>query len=561
MNSLRNLYAEKALCQIPRLLSSEDRNRFSPSHGCMNREYWLCRATDFPSAIAQFGVHALALAYAHDMPGNIYYKQPKVLEWALAGVDYWTRIQHRDGSFDEFYPNERGWAGPTGFLLYAMCDTYRLLENRFPADLKERFLKSAHRAALFLGKTDESGVLANHHAMAVLPMYEAYTLIGDGAIEAAFKNKLDIFFRHCHEEGWCLEYDGADPGYLSATVSFIAKLRKRYEDERFMPFLKKGVEFSSYFVYPNGHYGGTIGSRQTLHFYPHGYELLAGEIPLAGAIADRMLRGLADGALVPPEIQGERYFVYRIPEFLLSYLDFGQRAEPLPPLPYEREPFRRYFPGARMMARKERHSYTVVNESKGGVVKHFQMLDGKIRVNNCGSIGRLKNGLVFTSQWIDSAHTTEEIENGITIKGRCHKVPSNLFTPWKFILFRLLVLLGGWRDNLAYYLKGNIREMLMTGNKSIPVTFERTIRWFDQEIEISTRIRLEEKIVVTALQVGDEFPARYVPQSRYFQPQELELRSCVLDRPDLERLNRNGTLCVIERFSTGDRESSFSVMD
>nr|HQH71433.1 hypothetical protein [bacterium] len=76
MSSLRDVYAEKALCQIPRLLSSQDRNRFSPTHGCMNREYWLCRATDFPSSIAQFGTHALALAYAHAMPGNPYHGHP-----------------------------------------------------------------------------------------------------------------------------------------------------------------------------------------------------------------------------------------------------------------------------------------------------------------------------------------------------------------------------------------------------------------------------------------------------------------------------------------------------
>ncbi len=561
MASLRNVYAEKALTQIPRLLSAQDRNRFSPSYGCMNREFWLCRTTDFPSSIAQFGVHALALAYAHDMPGNVYYKQQKILDWALAGVDYWTRIQHRDGSFDEFYPNERGWAGPTGFLLYAMCDTYRLLEDRFPAALKERFLKAAHRAALFLAKTDESGVLANHHAMAVLPMYEAYSLIGDRRIEEAFKEKLDTFFGYCHDEGWCLEYDGADPGYLSATVSFIAKLRKRYEDERFLPFLKKWVEFSSYFVYPNGHYGGTIGSRQTLHFYPHGYELLASEIPLAGAVADRMLKGLSDGALVPPEIQGERYFVYRMPEFLLAFLDYGKRPEALPALPYEREPFRRYFPGARITVRKTPDSYTVVNESKGGVVKHFQLPEGIARINNCGVIGRLRNGVIFTSQWVDEAHSTTEIDNGVAVEGRCHKVPSKLFSPWKFILFRLLVLLGGWRDNLAYYLKGGIRELLMTGNKSIPVRFERHIRWTGQGIDIATRIHLEENIQVEALQASDEFPARYVPQSRYFQPQELNFRGYILDRPDVDRLNRNRTLSVIERYRPGDRESVFIVED
>jgi len=559
MTSLRNVYAEKALSQIPRLLSAQDRNRFSPTYGCMNREYWLCRATDFPSSIAQFGTHALALVYAHEMPGNPYYGHPKILEWALAGMEYWTRIQHRDGSFDEFYPNERGWAGHTGFLLYVMCDTFRRLQPQIPAVLQEQVMKAAHQAALFLARTDESGVLANHHAMAVLPLVEAYMLLGDKKLEAAFKQKLDIFFHYCRDEGWCLEYDGADPGYLSATISFMAKTRRHYEDERFLPQLRKWVEFSSYFVYPNGHYGGTIGSRQTLHFYPHGYELLAQEIPLAAAVAERMLQGLRDGALVPPEIQGERYFVYRIPEFLLAYLDYGPRPDPLPPLPYERHPFQIFFPEAQILVRKEAASYTLVNAAKGGVVKHFPLPGGQLKVNNCGLLGILDNGVLFTSQWIDEHHEVHLSENEITIAGRCHKIPAKVFTPWKFILFRLAVLLLGWHEKSAYYLKGSIRKLLMLGNRPLPVRFKRRIRWKEEELEILTRIWLEGSIHVSGLQVGDEFPARYVPQSRYFQPQELDVRGYVLTPEDLMQLNRHRTLSVVERYVEGEPVSRFSV--
>jgi len=561
MNSLRDIYAKKAISQIPRLLSAQDRNRFSPTFGCMNREFWLCRATDFPSSIAQFGVHALALVYAHNMPGNIYYQHPKVLEWTLAGMEYWTKIQHNDGSFDEFYPNERGWAGPTGFLLYVMCDSYRRLQDVVPEEIKNRLFKSMHKAARFLASTDESGVLANHHAMAILPLVEANSFLDDSEINFAIKQKLDEFFTYCDDEGWCLEYDGVDPGYLSATVSFISKTRLRYEDERFLPFLKKWVEFSSYFVYPNGHYGGTAGSRQTLHFYPHGYELLSEEIPLAGYVADKMLEGLRDGALVPPEIQGERYYVYRIPELLLSYIDYGERPISPPPLPYEREPFRKYFPSARVLVEKKENSYTIINAAKGCVVKHFDLPSGEIRINNCGIIGQLSNGKIFTSQWIDVKHEIKETKSSITVLGHCHKIPTKIFNPWKFIIFRLVMLTFGWHERLAYHLKGLIRNILMTGSKPAPVRFERCFRFFNKGVEISTRIWLKESARITGLQIGDEFPARYVPQSRYFQPQELQVQGRMLTTEELEELNRTRTLCVVEQYINGKNESVFSVED
>lgn len=56
----------------------------------------------------QFGVHSLALVYKYDFPGNIYKGKIKIRDWAIAGMDFWAKIQHKDGSFDEFYPNKGG---------------------------------------------------------------------------------------------------------------------------------------------------------------------------------------------------------------------------------------------------------------------------------------------------------------------------------------------------------------------------------------------------------------------------------------------------------------------
>ena len=94
------VYADKALCQIPRLLSLQDLNPYSPTYGCFKRTYWLDKTVDFPDALPQFGVLSLVLSYAHQMPGNQFYQQEKIREWALAGMRYWTKVQHRDGSFD-----------------------------------------------------------------------------------------------------------------------------------------------------------------------------------------------------------------------------------------------------------------------------------------------------------------------------------------------------------------------------------------------------------------------------------------------------------------------------
>src|SRR3954451_16707197 len=136
---------------MPRLLSLQDRNPFSPTYGSFHRLYWLDKSLDFPDAMAQFAVQALALVYANDFPGNPYYHQPKIRDWIVAGLDYWARIQHTDGSFDEYYPYERGWVGPTGFSLYAAIEAYRVVRDEVPPEIADRVRRAIRHAAEFVG--------------------------------------------------------------------------------------------------------------------------------------------------------------------------------------------------------------------------------------------------------------------------------------------------------------------------------------------------------------------------------------------------------------------------
>lgn len=539
MSTLRDVYAKKALSQIPRLLGNLDRNPFSPTYGCFHRDYWLDKTSDFPDAVRQFATHALALVYKYDFPGNIYKGRPKIRDWAIAGIDYWIRIQHRDGSFDEFYPYERGWVGPSAFTTFAISEAYQLLKDEMPTDVKERALAAIRRAAYFIaaGESEEDH-LANHHAMACLAVWKAYKLLGDAELKVGFARLWQGFLAYNRHEGWSREYDGVDPGYLSATVSFLAKIYQENPGPEILKVLEQSVEFCSYFVYPNGFYAGSIGSRNTLHFYPHGFEILADKIPMAAAVAERMLQGLADGALVPPDIISDRYVVYRVPEFLQAYLDCTSRPEMLPPLPYQRESFRSYFPEAGIYVEVKNDHYIVVNLAKGGVIKVFDWRKGRLLLNDCGLIGRLSDGRVVSSQWLDPDYKCRVSNEGWEVSGHLHAVPSNkLFTPLKNILFRSALVVLGWSPALSHWLKGQIRKTLILGQRPVPVRFQRRMRFESRRLILTDDIYIEGNIRFDALSVGDEFFVRYVPQSRYFQAQELAISGYRLDEADLARLS------------------------
>lgn len=562
MTDAKRIYAESALRSIPRLLSLQDRNPLSPSYGCFHRDYWLYKTSDFPDAVRQFGVHALALAYAHDFSGmqSPYYRNANVRDWAIAGLNFWARIQHADGSFDEFYPFERGWVGPTAFTTYTSSEVLRILRSEMTPEDIIRVETAIRKAAYFVaaGESEEDH-LANHHAMALLAVSTAADVLNDPTLSAALPKLWTGFLRYQDPEGWSREYDGADPGYLSATVSFLAKtltalMRSTGGPARPVPtdyrgpasivgeireVLAKAVEFCSYFVYPDGSYAGTIGSRNTLHCYPHGFELLSTEIPLAARIAERMARGLADGKLVPPEIMSDRYVHYRVPEFLLAAIDARPYPAPLPPLPYERPAFVKTFPRAGIAAAVHGSAYTVANLTKGGVVKSTHVRTGEPLLLDTGWVGKLDDGQVVTSQWIDPTH--ERSANGLLwrVSGNLHRAPSpRLFTVWTHLAFRGSLALLGWYPPAAHWLKGRIRKTLIFGSRTVPCRFTRTLELADDHLTVTDELRNDGRLPFRRLLLGGDIALRYVPQSRFFQSYELRARPHAFGPQELERLNR-----------------------
>jgi len=538
-------YLDAVFPQIPRILSLQDRNLFSKTYGCFDRGFWLHRTSDFPSSVRQMGVYILALLWAEKLENNPYYQNPKILEWCLAGIRYWMRCQHADGSFDEWYPNERGWAGPTGYLVNAMADSYVLLKDAFPQDLKEPFVEAVRKAGHYLVANNEEFVLANHHAIALLPIYQAYAITKDKALFKGFEKKFTEFERYCYDEGWCLEYDGADIGYLSGTISFLARLYQLWPDKRIEKVVKRAIDFSSFFLYPDGFFGGTMGSRETGHFYHFGYEFWSKKFPLASRMAEEGLKSLSAQKLVSPSTQEDHYVLYRMAEYLKAYLEYKVRPADLPSLPFEKDDFEKSFPQAGIVVKKSGHFYSVISLARGGVVKAFDCAQKKLILNDSGWMAKFSNGKVATSKWNDPAYRMTLDANRVSVKGQSHYVVMKTFSPVTMMMFRVFLLVFGWHAKLAHDIKALIRKLLMVGARHAPLGFKRTINFQKDGLLIEDEFVLEKSAKVKDIYLGDEIPTRYVPQSRYFQQFELNINGEYVSIKDIARLNYDKKVSIL----------------
>ena len=309
-------FSNIAYQSIQRALSLMDRSSYSKTFGCFDRYYWHFKMKDFPSASYQMGVEFLARLWADSHKDNSFYKQECLLDWIKASFEYSCFIQNKDGSFDEWYPNERGWAGPTSYIISSLANAYKLTEKEWDEGLKNKFKKCLDKAFQFLVKQKEGAYLANHTALFLLSLYEIFQIIGSAEIEDQFKSFLQDFKKLICEEGWSKEYDGADFGYNMATLSFLARLYNLYPEPFFKDYAEKSLSFLSCFFYPDGSFGG-LGSRETVHLYPYALKFWGGaeKLSIAQDIYSHLIHNKSFENLRPFD-QDDHYLFYRLNEYL-----------------------------------------------------------------------------------------------------------------------------------------------------------------------------------------------------------------------------------------------------
>ena len=70
---MKNLLSPFVIEGIQRVLGLQDRNPFSGTYGCFDREFWQYKTVkEFPSATYQSAMLSLAMVYLNDFEGNMY---------------------------------------------------------------------------------------------------------------------------------------------------------------------------------------------------------------------------------------------------------------------------------------------------------------------------------------------------------------------------------------------------------------------------------------------------------------------------------------------------------
>lgn len=296
-----------------RLLTMQDGDVRSPSFGSFHYPYWRDKTSEFADARFQEAGAALGLL-AHPVFADIGrergWPEPEILLSAFrAGLTNLRRLQYAEGSYDEWYKGERGFAA-TAFTTFAYAAAAIELGDILSADMHVLLRETLAPAARWLlGREDL--VKVNHEVVAAAALAAFGTLCDDAPSLAGARDKLARSLATQTEEGWFPELRGMDFGYSALVVDYLGHYGQLVGMNRVIEPVGRLVSFLLPHFHPDLTLSAEGGTCRNSYAGQAGYVLFAPHIEGAAAVAGRL-------TMLGPEASRARIMVYLADDLRLA---------------------------------------------------------------------------------------------------------------------------------------------------------------------------------------------------------------------------------------------------
>jgi len=511
----KDVYLMPVLNNVPRLLGLLNRNISSTSYGSFDREYWHYNTVDFSCARKQEAVLTLTMLYVIKHEKNRYYQSPEIFDYVRAALLFWTSIQNRNGSFNEWYPNENSFV-VTSFTTYAVSESLLLIKDELPGNEYQRVIKALMKAGDWLISRHEARVM-NQQTGAAIALLNLYMLTDETKYLDSSRDKISLLNERQSDEGWFLEYGGPDIGYLSLAIDYLCKYYSKTKDDTVKKIIDHALGFIKYFIQPNLIAGGEYTSRNTEYLIPHGFEMYSGineDALFIAAVVRKSL--LATDSF--PNVFDDRYLTYVGYTWLQAYLDtnlnLNESVDTIISDHFE-TPFRKHFKESGLLIINDKYKHLVVNLKKGGSFRLFDKNSGGA-YSDSGILVHSENKW-FTSGWLGDFQGNVQ-DDSIMVSGNMWKVPDKRLTPLSNILFRLFQMTLGRSSFISLWIKERLRDLLITKTKPSRMRYNRSMH-FNGDSHSLLRIRdsvQAEQPMISSFSVFAKDTHIYVPSSRYY---------------------------------------------
>ncbi|MDP2966028.1 MAG: hypothetical protein Q8N39_08355 [Pelolinea sp.] len=528
------------------LLSEINRDPSSGAYGCFDRRYWAWKLTDFPEATFQRNVAVLSWYLRQQQSKN---HSQMVVKAIKSGLAFAFEVQHRDGSFDQAYPHEHSY-GATGFLIPDLITAYQEIRSECSDSEKQLYESGLLRAAEFLTRSSEKhSLISNHLAGAALGLFKAGDFFYENQFSIKGQTLLDLILTNQSSEGWFPEYGGADPGYQTLCMHYLAQIYSLKPSETLRKAFDLSLGFLKYFSHPDGTFGGEYGSRRTEIYYPGGIALLSGEFPDAASQHKFMLASIEEGHTITLTDVDMGNTAPLLNSSILA-LESGVLLKDSPPMPFQDGPLDKEFPHAGIAIRSRQNYYMILGASNGGVIKIFDRISGNLVLDDCGVYGVTEKGGKLTTQSTCLDNPLRMGNDSLECESNFYSIKDSYPNPFNYLILRLMNLTLMRLGFLNEMMKKLMVSVLVKNSSKINMLRKRVIKLNPQSIEITDIITNSGKVRLKSLVQGFKFTAIHMASARYYTPAQTNPPDAqILDHATL---NIKGSLQIKHHVSFAD---------
>ena len=478
---------------VNRSIASHDRNPFSSTYGCFDRNFWHFKTIiDFPSATYQQTMFGLAVLQQNTKKDNHFRNDPTIKNSIKSGLLYWCGIQNKDGSFNEYYQNDRSFC-PTAFTTYAAAKTFYLSRYLFSSSEQSFIEKTLLKSGVWLVKHSFPEV-QNQMIASMNALYFCSKILDNKDLKNGFEQRKKEVLKAQDKEGWFPEYNGADIGYSFIALDLFANYLDQNEDAEVIEAVSKLIRFTIRFIHPDGTVGGAYGSRCTNHVVPYGLKYFS-KIGTSEAVYlnNWYNQHKKENRIIDPMQIDDKYFSYF---YFNSYAQAYLMEEPIKTTidsaNIDFEPIERFDNAGLLRFEKDKIEAFISWKRKGISQIYF---DNKLVYSDTGYIFRLSNGTVGATQIMDEnaiiALNEKDNVTQLRIQGNSGKADDSLpLVKWMvpFKLFCRTVL--RW-NSIGYWFNSWLKKERVKKQYPLPVSIVRDIIFTSDEIIINDQLKID----------------------------------------------------------------------
>ena len=512
-----SVLGDLCLPHLARALALMDRDPLSRTYGSMDRAYWYYRTlANFPGAIWQQPMVGFAALWRTVHRANRFAGDAALLDAARAALLAWTRAQHGNGAFDEWYRNEYSYC-PTAITTAGAVVTLDLLGDAIAPAAREQVLAGARRAGEWLSHRYNPGV-ANQNLASAVALAGLARLDGDPRWRARARALVQRIAADQSEEGWFPEYDGFDFGYSTVAVDFLALLGRFGLADVADPMAGRLARFLLDLSTAGCAVPGHLGSRGTGHAFPFGAIELSARLPEARVLAASLLRLHASGLAAAPAGVDDRYFAYfYFPGFCLAYE--ASARTPVSSAASEHTPPEQVFAKSGLAVWRSATASVVVNRRIGGATALLR--PDVPAVYHLGYTVTIGSKRYSSAAW-RPRHAHDALNPDATRSAaQFAAVSAALPLRWLTLPFQLVVhaLVSG---RLAEAFQAIVKRVMINRGPSIPLWLERQVTRAGADLILEDVLRPAGALAIEAAAVTRQ-PSMYSPSARQDDSQCVQL--------------------------------------